>query len=192
MEGIIYFITGNINKFNEVSQLFQEANLNIKLEQLDLDPVEIQADSVREVALFKLNNIKDKVDGSFFVEDAGFFVDNPLNGFPGVYSSYVYKTIGNEAILKSIESFGDTKAHFAAAIALYFKPLDKILVFEGIVKGKVASKIRGSHGFGFDPIFIPKEIPDKTFAELPMEKKNEISHRGRALKKLINFLNDNS
>lgn len=188
---ILYFITGNINKFNEISKLFKEANLNLKIEQLDIDPVEIQADIIKEVALFKLNNIKDKVDGSFFVEDAGFFVDKPLNGFPGVYSSYVFKTIGNEGILKSIEKFEKSEAHFAAAIALYFKPLDKTIVFEGIVKGKVSSKMRGAHGFGFDPIFIPEEIPDKTFAELPMEKKNEISHRGRALKKLISFLKDN-
>ena len=135
MEDVIHFITGNINKFNEVSKLFQEANLNVKLEQLNLDPVEIQADTVKEVALFKLNNIKDKVDGSFFVEDAGFFVDRPLNGFPGVYSSYVYKTISNEAIIKLIESFDNTKAHFAAAIALYFKPLDKTIIFEGIGNG---------------------------------------------------------
>jgi len=191
MEDNINFITGNINKFNEVSKLFQEANLNLKLEQLDLDPIEIQADTLKEVALFKLNNIKDKVDGSYFVEDAGFFVDQPLNGFPGVYSSYVFKTIGNKAILKSIESFDNTEAHFAAAIALYFKPLDKTIVFEGIVKGKVSTEMKGSNGFGFDPIFIPEEIPDKTFAELTMEKKNKISHRGRALKKLISFLKEN-
>ena len=191
MEDIISFNTGNIDKFNEISKIFKEANLNFKLKHIAFDPIEIQADTLKEVALFKLNNIKDKVDGSFFVEDAGFFVDKPLNGFPGVYSSYVYKTIGNKAILKSIESFDNTEAHFAAAIALYFKPLDKIIVFEGIVKGKVSSEMRGSHGFGFDPIFIPEEIPDKTFAELPMEKKNEISHRGRALKKLITFLQEN-
>jgi len=192
MERMMYFITGNFNKFNEVSKIFQDANLDVTLEQLDLNPVEIQADSIKEVALFKLNNIKNKVEGSFFVEDAGFFVNKPLNGFPGVYSSYVYKTIGNEAILKSIESFDNTEAHFAAAIALYFKPLDKTIVFEGIVKGKVSSEMKGSHGFGFDPIFIPEEIPDKTFAELTMQEKNEISHRGRALKKLITFLQDNS
>lgn len=188
---ILYFITGNINKFNEISKLFKEANLNLKIEQLDIDPVEIQADTIKEVALFKLNNIKDKVDGSFFVEDAGFFVDKPLNGFPGVYSSYVFKTLGNEGILKSIEKVDKSEAHFAAAIALYFKPLDKTIVFEGLVKGKVSSKMRGAHGFGFDPIFIPEEIPDKTFAELPMEQKNKISHRGRALTKLISFLKDN-
>ncbi len=190
-ENLIYFVTGNKSKFEEVLKIFHKEGIKRVLKQLDLNPIESQADTIKDVALFKLQDIKDRVDDSFFVEDAGFFVDKPLNGFPGVYSSYVFKTIGNEGILRLIGDNEHSEAHFGAAIALYFKPLDKIFVFEGKVSGKVAKSMRGSNGFGFDPIFVPEEIPDKTFAELNVEEKNEISHRGRALKKLIAFLEEN-
>ena len=187
----LYFITGNKNKFDEVLKIFQNEGLNLILQQKDIKTVEIQADSIKDVALFKLNSVKDRVGGSFFIEDAGFFVDHPLNGFPGVYSSYVMKTIGNEGILNLISDFENSKARFAAVIALYYEPLNKILIFKGEVKGKVSKTMKGKHGFGFDPIFIPDESLDKTFAELPMSEKNKISHRSKALNKLIKFLKEN-
>jgi len=150
--------------------------------------VEIQATNIKEVALFKLNSIKGDINGSYFIEDAGFFVDKPLNGFPGVYSSYVMKTIGNKGILRLIDNFDETQAHFTTVIAVYFKPLDQNLVFEGSIYGKISNTPRGSGGFGFDPIFIPDIIPNKTFAELTIEEKNKISHRGKAWSKFISFL----
>ena len=162
----IFFITGNHYKFNEVSKLFQREILNYELKQLNIDPIEIQADNINKVALFKLNSVKEKVTASFFTEDAGFFVDEPLNGFPGVYSSFVFKTIGNEGILKLIQNHEKTKAHFTSIIALYFKPLDKNFFFEGNVQGKISKTIRGFRGFGFDPIFLPNDLPNKTFEEL--------------------------
>lgn len=188
---IIYFVTGNNNKFKEVSDMFLKENLKYTLKQSTIEPVEIQADKLKEIAIFKLNSVRDKIDESIFVEDAGFFVDTPLNGFPGPYSSYVHKTIGNEGIVRMIDDFPQTKAHFEAAIAFYYKPLDKSIIFEGIVKGKVAKKKRGTNGFGFDPIFIPNKNPDYTFAEISTVEKNRFSHRGEALKKLIKFLEEN-
>lgn len=187
----IYFVTGNVHKFNEVSKAFKKEKLNCELKQIEIKTIEIQAESIKEVALFKLNSVKEKMNESFFIEDAGFFVDKPLNGFPGVYSSYVIKTIGNEGIIKLIDDFDGSKAHFSAVIAFYFKPLDKILLFEGEIEGKVSKAIRGKGGFGFDPIFIPNIISNKTFAELSTEEKNKISHRGQALKKLVAFLKEN-
>lgn len=187
---ILYFVTGNKSKFNEVLKIFQNQKVKFTLQQLDIETVEIQANTIKNVALFKLNSVKDKINSSFFIEDAGFFVDKPLKGFPGVFSSYVFKTIGNEGILRLIDDFEGSRAHFSAVIALYFKPLDKILIFEGEVRGKVSDKIRGKGGFGFDPIFIPNLIPNKTFSELKMEEKNKISHRGQALKKLISFFKE--
>ncbi|MBY9002618.1 MAG: RdgB/HAM1 family non-canonical purine NTP pyrophosphatase [Candidatus Lokiarchaeota archaeon] len=187
----IFFITGNSSKYNEIQQLFKQETINYNLIQKDLKTIEIQAESIKSVAEFKINSVKDKLICSAFVEDAGFFVDNPLNGFPGVYSSYVMKTIGNKGILNLIENFEDSRAHFSAAIALYFKPLHKIFFFEGTVEGKVSNLQKGNHGFGFDPIFIPDEIPTKTFAELTTTQKNSISHRGKAWLKLIDFLRKN-
>jgi XTP/dITP diphosphohydrolase len=191
-ENLIYFVTGNNNKFNEVLRSFQQEDLNYTLEQLKLEPTEIQAETVKDVALFKLNSIKEKINNSFFIEDAGFFVDRPLKGFPGVYSSYVFKTIGNEGIIKLINNFENSVAHFEAVVALYFKPLDKVLTFEGETKGRVSQHTRGTGGFGYDPIFIPDLNSEKSFAELSMEQKNKISHRGQAIRKLISFLKKNT
>ncbi len=187
-KSLLYFVTGNKNKFSEISQIFKNRQIPCKLKQLDLDLIEIQAENLEEIALFKLNSIKKEINESFFVEDAGFFVDDPLNGFPGVYSSYVFKTIGNEGMLSLIKDYETSKAQFRAIIALYYKPLDKILIFQGNVQGKISNKIRGTHGFGFDPIFIPNEIPGKTFSELLIDEKNAISHRGIAIENLIDFL----
>ncbi|MFX1393926.1 MAG: RdgB/HAM1 family non-canonical purine NTP pyrophosphatase [Promethearchaeota archaeon] len=185
---ILFFVTGNKYKFDEVSKIFQDENVEFVLQQLDLETIEIQANSIKEVALFKLNSVKKRINSSFFIEDAGFFIDKPLKGFPGVFSSYVFKTLGNEGILRLIDDFEKSQAHFSAVIALFFKPTNETYVFEGHVKGKVSNKIRGKGGFGFDPIFIPDMIPNRTFSELKIEEKNEVSHRGQALKKLISFL----
>ena len=185
----IYFVTKNMHKFSEVSLMFQNENVEFDLLHSDLDTIEIQANLCRDVALSKLTSIREKLNYSFFIEDSGFYVDTPLNGFPGVYSSYVYKTIGNEGILKLIDDFRNTEAHFVAVIALYYKPTNKIFIFEGKVKGRVSDKIRGEQGFGFDPIFIPYESSNsKTFGELTMEEKSKYSHRGKALKQFIPLL----
>ena len=187
-DNMIYFVTGNMYKFKEISDLFSREKLNFNLKQENIKMIEIQTINLKEVAMFKVNSIKGQINGSYFIEDAGFFVDIPLNGFPGVYSSYVMKTIGNKGILRLIDDFEKTSAHFTSIIALYFKPLDKNLFFEGTIHGKISKTVRGERGFGFDPIFIPNSISNKTFAEISTEEKNNISHRGQALKKLINFL----
>lgn len=189
-QNIIYFVTGNLHKYNEVLDLFNKEKINYLLKQINIETIEIQADSIKEVASFKLNSIKGQINGSYFIEDAGFFVDNPLNGFPGVYSSYVMKTISNEGIQRLIDDFSKTEAHFTSVIALYFQPLNKNFFFEGNVYGKVSKTVRGSGGFGFDPIFFPNIKPDKTFAELTTTEKNRISHRGQAWKKFLTFLKE--
>ncbi len=187
----IYFITGNNSKFNEIQKLFQKEDLSYELKRNIIKTTEIQACSVKEVAIFKLNSVRGKVNSSFFIEDAGFFVDKPLNGFPGVYSKYVLNTIGNKGILNLIKDYSDTKAHFEAVIALFFQPFNETLIFEGVVEGKVAKNTRGRGGFGFDPIFIPKEFPNRTFAELTTAEKNLVSHRGKAWNKMFEFLKKN-
>lgn len=187
---IIYFITGNHNKFAEIQKLFQEENLPYHLKQKNITTIELQSSNLEKVAKFKLDSVKEELNESFFVEDAGFFVDKPLNGFPGVWSKYVFRTIGNEGILKLIEDFSKSEAHFEAIIALYFKPLNKIFLFKGQVRGKVSDKISGENGFGYDPIFIPNEKSTNTFAELTTEEKNSLSHRGKAWRQLLDFLKE--
>ena len=189
-QNVIYFVTGNIHKYNEVSDLFKKESLKYTLKQKNIKTVEVQAETIKEVAQYKLKSIKGKINGSYFVEDAGFFIDVPLNGFPGIYSSYVLKRLGNKGILKLIDDFEKTQAHFTSVIALYFDPLDKNFFFEGNVQGKVSKTIRGSGGFGFDPIFLPDVLPNKTFAELTTKEKNQISHRGNAWREFIIFLKE--
>jgi XTP/dITP diphosphohydrolase len=190
-ENTVYFVTGNKFKFQEVLKIFKSKRIKYDLRQKDIKTTEIQAQSLKDVALFKLNSVKHSINDSFFIEDAGFFVDSPLEGFPGIYSSYVLKTIGNEGILKLIDDFDTSIAHFSAIIAFYFKPIDEIVFFEGRIEGKVSNTIRGKEGFGFDPIFIPNIRPDKTFAELSTVEKNRISHRGQAFTKLLKYLEKN-
>ncbi|MGB5909849.1 MAG: RdgB/HAM1 family non-canonical purine NTP pyrophosphatase [Promethearchaeia archaeon] len=189
-EDVIYFITTNNFKFNEIRKLFEYEKIPYQLKQLNLETIEIQTESIRENASFKLNSVKSIANCSCFVEDAGFFVDKPLNGFPGVYSSYVFKTIGNEGILRLINNFNQSKAHFITIIALFFKPFKKDFFFEGKVEGRISERRRGSGGFGFDPIFIPNIVQNRTFAELTTEEKNKISHRGKAWNEMIQFLKE--
>ncbi|MHA1727142.1 MAG: XTP/dITP diphosphatase [Promethearchaeota archaeon] len=182
------FVTGNVHKFNEIKALLTSEEIDIDIMLNDrVKPMEIQSSSLEEVAEFKINSVKEKIDGSFFIEDSGFFVES-LNGFPGVYSSYVMNVLGNEGILKLINGLKKRRAKFRSIIALYIGNKDKNFLFSGEVIGTIASKIRGTQGFGFDPIFISEKIPDKTFGELLTYEKNEISHRSLSFRKLIKFL----
>ncbi|MBD3352367.1 MAG: RdgB/HAM1 family non-canonical purine NTP pyrophosphatase [Candidatus Lokiarchaeota archaeon] len=181
------FISGNKHKFSEIQSYFKEAKLSIKLENQDFKMIEPQVDSIESVADYKLNSIKEKIDGSYFIEDAGFFIDE-LRGFPGVYSAYVNRTIGNQGILRLMRNVKNRASRFVSIIALHIQDNPETFIFKGTVNGKVANEIKGNLGFGFDPIFIPNENPDYTFAEISTKKKNLISHRSRAVHNLIEFI----
>ncbi|MHA1796133.1 MAG: XTP/dITP diphosphatase [Promethearchaeota archaeon] len=184
---ILNFCTGNLNKVKEVQSVFASALPEIKIAQNPIKLTEIQAETLEEVALFKSQSIQDKIKPPFFIEDAGFFVDDHLHGFPGVYSHYVMETIGCQGILALMDGKSDRRAHFEAVIA-YMDEGKNIYLFKGENKGSVALEQRGTSGFGFDPIFISSDTPRKTFAEIGLEEKNKISHRRRALEKFIEFL----
>jgi len=120
-----------------------------------------------------------------FVEDSGLFVP-ALNGFPGAYSAWVLRKLGNEGILRLLEG-KNRDAEFKCAVA--FTEGKEVRLFTGIVEGRVSESIRGNGGFGYDPIFIP-ERGEKTFAEEP-SLKDSLSHRARALQKLGEYLSKN-
>lgn len=183
----LIFVTGNHNKFQEIRSLFQIHLPNIELIQGREVPLELQSDSLEVVAGYKVQSVMDRYSEPYFVEDAGFFVDDQLHGFPGVYSSYVMKSIGWQGILKILGTVEPRKAHFEAVIALCDEKRH-VRLFKGINHGTVAYEGRGQSGFGFDPIFISNDTPGKTFAELSMEQKNKVSHRSRALMQLITYL----
>ena len=178
----LHFVTGNENKLREAEKKL--GSLGFEVLRKDLDPPEIQADNLEEVALFSAEWVRHRFSEPFFLEDAGFFVDS-LNGFPGVYSAYVFKTLGYMGILRLMDGIEERGARFVAVIAYYDG--GQIRTFEGEVRGTIAYEPRGSNGFGYDPIFVPEE-ENRTFAEMSTEEKGKISHRGRALQEMQKWL----
>ena len=180
----IIFITSNKGKVLEAKNRF--STVDIKIVQKNLGYPEIQADTLEEVASFGVEYLKKQIDKPFIIEDAGLFIDS-LKDFPGVYSSYVFFTIGCEGILKLLKDAKDEKrtACFRSVFS-YKEPDKKPLFFVGESTGKISYEKRGSHGFGYDPIFIP-DTSSKTFAEMETDEKNSYSHRGRSLDKIIKF-----
>lgn len=180
----IVFITSNKGKVDEAQEYF--APMGVKIIQRKIEYPEIQAKELEEVVEFAIKWIKDKLDKPFFIDDSGLFIE-ALNGFPGVYSAYVFKTLGNEGILKLMDGVKNRKAYFKSVIGYYD---GEIHIFEGIVDGRIGYEKRGNLGFGFDPIFIPEGF-NKTFAEMTTEEKNKISHRGKAFASFSKWLKEN-
>ncbi len=178
------FVTGNQHKLAEVKHLLKENDFDIEVISSKIEPQEIQANSLEEVAKFKLLSVKKWVKPPYIIEDAGFFVDDICHGFPGVYSAYVMKTIGYDGILKILGDTETRKAHFESVIG-YMDEFYQMRFYKGTNEGHVSTEARGISGFGFDPIFISEDTPEQTFAELPMNEKNKISHRRRAMMKFI-------
>jgi XTP/dITP diphosphohydrolase len=181
----IYFITSNKGKVKEASEKFIE--IGIKVIQKNLGYPEIQTDSLEEVTKYGVNILKNKINHSFILEDAGLFIDS-LKGFPGVYSSFIYYTLGLDGILNLLKGTNeiDRTATFKSVFA-YSKPGEELQLFTGECKGKISFTKKGDNGFGYDPIFIPGKS-DKTFAEMSTSEKNSFSHRGKSLEKLFESL----
>jgi len=186
---ILYFITGNPHKYHEIKSMIEESFSDYSVVQKELPLKEIQANTLEEVAKFKVKSVRSILEPPYFIEDAGFFVDDVCHGFPGVYSSYVMKTIGYDGILKIMKGESERKAHFESVIA-YMDKDDKVFLFRGKNKGKVSEEPKGTSGFGFDPIFLSEDFPQKTFAELTTAEKNRVSHRTRSMKKFLKYLSD--
>jgi len=179
---VALFVTGNVHKFHEARTVLREFGISTAM--LDLDTTEIQADDIDAIARFSALEASKKTGMSIFVEDAGLFID-ALKGFPGPYSSYVYRTLGTKGILKLMRNTAQRSAYFYSAVA--FSDSDKdseVKLFYGRVNGNIAYKEQGDRGFGFDPIFEPSAELGKTFAEMTQNEKNKHSHRAEALRKL--------
>jgi len=175
----LLFASSNIYKFQEAKKILEEFNINLRFFKCELE--EIQSNSLLKIAENKAMQAFKKCKQPVIVEDDGLFIDW-LKGFPGPYSSYVFKTIGNEGILKLLKE--NRKAKFVSIISFYDKKNTES--FESRVNGLISKKITGD-GWGYDPIFVPSESK-KTFAQL--ENKNKISHRFKALKKFSSWYLD--
>jgi XTP/dITP diphosphohydrolase len=177
-------LTSNPNKFKEAKSVMGERG--IKLEQINLKRVEIQADDLVEIATQSLKYIEEN-GLPILVEDAGIFIDQ-YGGFPGPYSSYVLRKIGLSGILKLMENVENRESSFKSAIAL--KIQGEIHHFKGEVTGSIAHKKRGEKGFGYDPIFIPERGNTRTFGEMLESEKNALSHRSEAFRNLAYWISN--
>ena len=175
----ILFETGNPGKLREVQAKF--APLGFEVEQLADEYPEIQADTLEEVVRSGLDWLWDRHKKPIMIDDSGLFID-ALGGFPGVYSAYVFRTLGTDGILKQMDSVENRKAEFQCC-AGYVDSGGQIFTRTGKSSGQIIKEKRGSGGFGYDPIFMPDGF-NKTFAELDLDSKNRISHRGRAFEEL--------
>jgi len=180
---LAFFVTGNIHKFNEARRVLAEYKVAVAM--LKIETVEVQNDNLEIIAKASATDAVKKCGLPVFVEDAGLFI-KALNGFPGPYSSYVYRTVGTKGILKLMENIDKRHAHFQSIVA-FSSPEEEPKCFQGKIKGKISRIERGSSGFGFDPIFEPSGDHKRTFAEMTTTEKNEYSHRAEALRKFAEW-----
>lgn len=187
----IIFASNNINKIREINNILGSSFTLLSLKDINMNE-DIPEDelTLEGNALFKARHIFKATGRNVFADDTGLEVE-ALSGRPGVHSARFAgenkdSDANIEKLLYLLKSKVNRNAQFRTVIALILD--QKEYLFEGTVKGKIISERRGSEGFGYDPVFIPRE-KTLTFAEMGLDEKNRISHRARAFEKLKLFLN---
>lgn len=176
----IRFVTSNRGKFREAADILLHHGFAARRDSRALP--EPQADSLEEVVRAKLTAASG-LPGIVLVEDSGLFLP-ALGGFPGVYSSYVYRTLGLDRVAQLLDG-GSRSAAFRAVVGI--RDGKRTWLAKGQVRGRLATRPRGTAGFGYDPLFIPAGR-DRTFAEMGTNLKSEISHRRKAFESAIPIL----
>jgi len=186
----LVFATNNRHKLEEVAHKAGDKFQLLTLEDIGCtEDIEESGSTFEENATIKSRYVFDKYHLNCFGDDSGLIVD-ALNGEPGVYSARYAGEHGNhpakiKKVLGNLEGVENRKARFITVISLIWNGAEHL--FEGVVEGTIRHQTTGTGGFGYDPIFQPDGY-DITFAEMSMEEKNRISHRARAMEKLIEFL----
>jgi XTP/dITP diphosphohydrolase len=176
----IVFVTTNKGKTAEARAIGREYGIEFIPNDYDAD--EIRSPDPEEIALESAKDAFNKIKQPLIVEDSGLFIDS-LNGFPGTYSAYVFKTIGLDGVMKILQGMENRKATMKSAVAYTDGKTTKS--FLGEVRGAIPDNEKGEEGFGYDPIFIP-EGNDRTFGE-DTDFKNQVSHRARSLRKFCEW-----
>ncbi len=170
-------ITSNPGKVAEYQKSFED--LGIEMEHVKIPYDEIQTSDLEEVVEKGMESLRATGLKNFIIDDSGMFID-ALKGFPGVYSAYVQKTIGNKGVLKQMENVENRNAVFKCCIGCDID--GETIIVTGECKGWILDGEYGTEGFGYDPIFSPDG--ERSFAEISIDEKNNISHRGNAVKLL--------
>lgn len=174
----ILVITGNQGKVNEISAI---TGLTVEAKKLELS--EIQSLSVEEVAKKKVMAAYEIVRRPVLVDDTGMNIE-ALNGLPGALVVWFLNLLGPQGVLDLIAKKQNRKASVSTCIA--YADANGVQTFIGTVNGTIPTELRGDEGFGYDPIFIPKG-QNKTYAEMSVDEKNEISMRKIALMKFKDY-----
>ena len=186
----LVFATNNKNKILEVQQLLPSTIEIISLESIGcFEEIPETADTIEENAMMKANYITRNYGYDCFADDTGLEVE-ALNGSPGVYSARYAGEQRNsddnmDKLLEALTHKTNRNGQFKTVIALNLN--GKQQLFTGIARGEITTEKTGSQGFGYDPIFKPEGFFE-TFAQLSLEEKAKISHRGKATQQLIEFL----
>jgi XTP/dITP diphosphohydrolase len=188
----LIFATHNKGKLKEVQGLVPEGIRVISLDELNMTAeIEETGTTLQENALIKARYLYKEYKKPVLADDTGLEVA-ALNGAPGVYSARYGGAHGDAEknmtlLLKNMEACENRKARFRTVIA-YIDEGGQETLFEGIVEGDILRERHGDEGFGYDPIFQPKGYT-LSFAQMPLTEKNLISHRARALRKFMEFIN---
>lgn len=188
----IVFATNNKNKLRELQEMLVGKDIKVLgLAEIGChDDIVEDADTIEGNALIKARYVKEHYGYDCFADDTGLMID-ALDGAPGVYSArFAGEDCNSERnidkVLRLMDGQTDRRARFVTVIALCLG--DSTTTFEGEVQGVILAERRGTDGFGYDSIFEPVDGGGLSFAEMTHEQKNAISHRGRAVKKLVDYL----
>lgn len=190
----IVFATNNPHKLEEARAILKDKVKVLSLADINChDEIPETADTLEGNALIKAKWVKEKYGIDCFADDTGLLVD-ALDGAPGVYSArfagpHCSPQDNIDLLLEKLKKESNRKARFSTVVALILQ--DREYLFEGSVEGRIAESNCGKSGFGYDPVFFPEES-SLSFAEMAPEEKNAISHRGRAMRKLADFLSSQS
>ncbi len=193
----LIFASANKNKILEIKTLIPKSYTVIGLTDVGIvNDIPETGTTIKQNSFLKANYVLDflknnKQNIAVFADDSGLEVE-VLNGEPGVYSARYAGTpkndvANNQKLLAELKNKNNRNARFVTIITLILN--NQIHYFEGVIKGSIAKELNGNNGFGYDPLFIPNGY-SQTFAQMPNDLKNTISHRAIAVNKLIKFLNN--
>ena len=186
----LVFASNNQNKIKEIQQLVPQHIKVLSLEDIGCDvDIPETADTIEGNAILKANYVTEHYGYPCFADDSGLEV-HTLNGEPGVYSARYAGAHRNDddninKVLDNLSDKTNREANFKTVIALHINGEEHL--FTGIINGTIITEKKGTNGFGYDPVFVADGYT-KTFAELTLEEKSIISHRGKAVKQLISYL----
>ena len=186
----LVFATHNAHKAREIAAMLPDGYTMKTLDEIGLhDEIPETGSTLEENSRQKVDYVRSRCTCNCFADDTGLMVD-ALGGAPGVYSaryageSATYEDNVNK-LLDVMNGIEERRARFATVITLSLE--GEIYTFTGSVEGEITTSASGNEGFGYDPIFLPRES-DRTFAQMTMDEKASISHRGRAFAQMIDFL----